>query len=761
MIRENSEAGIRAPRAETITSDLVVVGGGLAGCCAAITAARGGITVTLVQDRPVLGGNASSEVRLWALGATSHMGNNNRWSREGGLVDEILVENLFRNKEGNPLIFDTVLLEKVTREPKIRLLLNTAAFKVEKSGPGTISRVHAFCSQNSTRYVLEAPLFCDASGDGIVAFQAGAAFRMGAEKPGEFGEGFAPPDGYGELLGHTIFFYSKDTGKPVEFVAPDYALKDITQVPRYRDIDVKHSGCNFWWIEYGGRRDTVHDTEEIKWELWKVVYGVWNHIKNSGKFPAAETMTLEWVGTIPGKRESRRFEGDHILIQQDVVEQRGHADAVAAGGWSLDLHPADAVYSKDPACNQWHSKGVYGIPYRCYYSRNISNLYLAGRIISASHVAFGSSRVILTCAHGGSAVGTAAALCLRDRLLPADLLEEGRMTELQNTLNREGQAIPGIPIGHDGNLVAEAELSASSTLELARFPPDDSWIDLEFPIAQLLPFEAGYHPRLTATVRAREATTLRISLRTSEKPFNFTPDLTVEEIELSLPPGTQDIEARFTRPLDEAKYAFVCFQADASVEIRTSPFLCTGLVSVQRKFNKAVSNHGEQVPPEGLGIERFEFWIPARRPAGRNIALHIDPALRAFDVAHLRNGFTKPWIRSNAWVADPLDEQPTLRLEWPRPRSIRSIYLYFDTDYDHAMETSQWGHPESVMPHCVRSFLILDDRGRTLHACEDNHQTIRRIGFDKPVVTRWLEIRLAHPSPDLPAALFEVRCYGA
>lgn len=760
MIREDGHEATRELRCETISCDLVVVGGGFAGTCAAIQAARAGIRVTLVQDRPVLGGNASSEVRLWALGATSHMGNNNRWSREGGLVDEILVENTFRNREGNPLILDTILLEKVTQEPNVRLLLNTAAFRVEKSGPDVISRVHAFCSQNSTLYQLEAPLFCDASGDGVVAFQAGAAFRMGAERPEEFGELFAPPEDYGELLGHTIFFYSKDTGKPVTFVAPDYALKDITAVPRYRDIDVKHSGCNFWWVEYGGRRDTIHDTEEIKWELWKVVYGIWDYIKNSGKFPEAETMTLEWVGTIPGKRESRRFEGDHILIQQDVVEQREHPDAVAAGGWSLDLHPADAVYFDGPACNQWHSKGVYGIPYRCYYSRNISNLFLAGRIISASHVAFGSSRVILTCGHGGAAVGMAAAHCHRDRLQPPDLLEPARMVALQNELNREGQAIPGIPIGEDGNLVAEAELSASSTHELATIPPDDSWLDLEFPTAQLLPFRPGYHPRVRATVRAREACTLKVALRTSAKPFNFTPEITIEEVEIDLEAGTQDIEVRFTRGLDEAKYAFICFFADSSVEIRTSSFLCTGLMSVQKKFNKAVSNLGEQVPPEGIGIDRFEFWVPARRPAGRNLALHIDPALPAFDVDNIRSGFTKPWIQSHAWVADPLDEQPTVRVEWPNTRRIKRIFLYFDTDYDHAMESSQWGHPESVMPFCVRRFRILDEQGRIIHRCEDNHQTICRVEIDHPVTTRSLEVQLDHPSPDTPASIFELRCYA-
>ena len=328
------------------------------------------------------------------LGATSHMGNNNRWAREGGAIDEMLLENLYRNPEGNPLIFDTILLEKVASEPNITLLLNTAVYAVamaeakESGNTNTIKSVSAFCSQNSTTYTLTAPLFCDASGDGIMAFQAGAAFRMGAESRDEFGEKFAPSADYGELLGHSMYFYSKDTGKPVRFVPPAYALSDITQIPRFRSFNANDYGCRLWWIEYGGRLDTVHETEAIKWELWKVVYGVWNHIKNSGQFPEAENLTLEWVGQIPGKRESRRFEGDYMLTQQDIIEQRTHDDAVAFGGWSIDLHPADGVFSEKPGCNQWHSKGTYQIPYRCLYSRNVDNLFLAGRIISASHVAF-------------------------------------------------------------------------------------------------------------------------------------------------------------------------------------------------------------------------------------------------------------------------------------------------------------------------------------------------------------------------------------
>ncbi|HSF56363.1 MAG TPA: FAD-dependent oxidoreductase, partial [Algoriphagus sp.] len=193
---------------EYLSADLVIAGGGLSGTCCAITAARQGLTVTLVQDRPVLGGNASSEVRLWILGATSHMGNNNRWAREGGVIDEILVENLYRNPEGNPLILDTILLEKVSLEPNIKLLLNTAVHDLQKSEDDQIEYIRAFCAQNSTEYQVKGRLFVDATGDGILGFLAGAAFRMGAESKQEFDEGFAPDQSYGELLGHSMYFYS-------------------------------------------------------------------------------------------------------------------------------------------------------------------------------------------------------------------------------------------------------------------------------------------------------------------------------------------------------------------------------------------------------------------------------------------------------------------------------------------------------------------------------------------------------------------------
>src|SRR6202789_4355745 len=501
---------MRSLREDNLTTDLVVVGGGLAGGCCAVTAARPGRRASLIQDRPVLGGNSSSEVRLWVLGATSHMGNNNRWAREGGVIDELLVENMWRNPEGNSVIFDSILLESVVREPNIRLLLNTAIDDVELDSSGAIAAANAYCSQNQTRYHLAAPLFCDASGDGILGFLAGAAFWVGGEGHSEVNEALAPEEAAHDLLGHSLYFYSRDAGHPVKYVPPSFALRDITKIPRFRELRVTDAGCRLWWLEYGGLLDTVHETEEIKWELWRVAYGVWNYIKNSGEFPDAESLTLEWMGMIPGKRESRRFEGDYMLTQQDIVDQTVHRDAVSFGGWAIDLHPADGVFSAKPGCIQWHSKGVYQIPYRTMYSRNVPNLFLAGRIISASHIAFGSTRVMATCAHNGQAVGMAAALCFVGNLRPRELTETCRMHTLQQQLLRVGQHIPGIAATADQagqtDMARSATVTASSTFELETLPASGETIVLDRPMAILLPLSPGSVPIITVFTTAEQPT---------------------------------------------------------------------------------------------------------------------------------------------------------------------------------------------------------------------------------------------------------------
>ncbi|MGB7158889.1 MAG: FAD-dependent oxidoreductase [Tepidisphaeraceae bacterium] len=751
----------RSPRSVRIDCDLAIAGGGLAGTCCAITAARAGIKVTLIQDRPVLGGNASSEVRLWILGATSHMGNNNRWAREGGVVDEILVENMFRNPEGNSLILDTILLEKVSNEPNITLLLNTVVHDLEKADADTIKSLRAFCSQNSTAYEVHAPLFCDASGDGIVGFLSGAAFRMGAECRDEFGEKFAPSKEYGELLGHTIYFYTRDTGKPVRFHPPSYALTDITKIPRFRQFNTKDHGCKLWWIEYGGRLDTVHESETIKWELWRIVYGVWNHIKNSGEFPDAENLTLEWVGQIPGKRESRRFEGDYILRQQDVVEQRTHDDAVSFGGWSIDLHPADGVFSEKPGCNQWHPKGVYQIPYRTMYSRNIRNLFLAGRIISASHVAFGSSRVMATCAHNAQAVGMAAALCRTLTAYPRELAQGANLRTLQRDLLRAGQYIPEVALKDDQDLAHTATIQSSSRLRLSDLPADGPSLKLDHSWAMMIPVPAGAVPKVSFKVDVSEATSLRLELRTSSRPSNHTSDVTLAAKTFNLKTGAnQVISANFDAKVTAPRYVFACLMANPAVSVRTSEQRITGILSVTNNFNPAVAKSSVQQPPEDIGVDTFEFWCPQRRPKGQNLAMSIEPPLEPFAANNVTGGVARPTSQPNAWVADPDDANPSISLKWAGLHLISKVELTFDTDYDHPAESVLMGHPETVMPFCVRNYKVRDCCGRVVGDVKDNHQTRNTLTFDPPIRTERLTFELEHPSGNVPASLFEVRCYG-
>lgn len=752
---------MRKLKEESLDANLIIVGGGMAGTCCAITAARQGVRVLLVQDRPILGGNASSEVRLWILGATSHMGNNNRWAREGGVIDEVLCENLWRNPEGNPVILDSILLEMVVAEPKIRLLLNTAVDSVEMDADRQqITRARAFCSQNQTVYQLSAPLFCDASGDGILGFLSGAIFRMGAESTEEFGEGMAPLKATGNMLGHSLYFYSRDTGRPVRFVPPAFALDNIEALPRFREIRLSDNGCKLWWLEYGGNLDTVIQTEEIKWELWRIAYGVWNYIKNSGAFPDAENLTLEWMGTIPGKRESRRFEGDYVLTQRDIVEQQIHVDAVSFGGWAIDLHPSEGVYSFEPACSQWHSKGIYQIPYRCMYSRNIHNLFLAGRLISASHIAFGSTRVMATCAHNAQAVGVAAALCHRYECLPRSVASGPLLKQLQLRLLRSGQYIPKLASADSGDIARLASVVATSTRVIDELPSNGRTVPLEKPQAMLLPLQAGPVPSFSLIADVEHDTVLTAELTSASKEGNYTNDIPHARKCCTLESGKeQRIKLSFDTSIKTAGYVFLILQPAPGVRIHLTDERLCGILRLVQGVNSAVAKSSIQVPPPGSGVDSFAFWLPERLPNGQNLALAIQPSLLAYRAEYVINGTNRPYLRTNAWTADRNDPRPKLTLQWPGKRTIQQIQLSFDTDFDHPMESVLMTHPSRVSPHCVKRFRILTDSEQCIFEVKDNHHTLRRVLFETPVMTSAITIEVLE-THGAPASIFGVACFS-
>jgi hypothetical protein len=637
-------------------------------------------------------------------------------------------------------------------------------YEVIKRDEKIIEGITGFCSQNSTTYNIKAPLFCDASGDGIVGFLAGASFRMGAEEASEFDEGFAPNvEDYGNLLGHSMYFYTKEMKRPVSYTAPSFAIKNSAELPRIKNYQSGDHGCKLWWVEYGGRLDTIHESENIKFELWKVIYGIWDYIKNSGKYPEAANLTLEWVGTIPGKRESRRFEGDHMISQKDIVEQRDYYDSIAHGGWAMDLHPADGIYSKHSSCTQWHSKGVYSIPYRCYYSKDISNLFLAGRIISATHVAFGSTRVMLTCALGAQAVGQAAAICLKNNWMPRDLSDKEKIKLLQIELNRNGQSIPRVQMNDNFDIATKAIITSSSQLQFNGFSTSDDWKPLTFSTAQLLPLDAGTLYTFIFEVEALCDTTLEMQLKVPSDKTHFTPDVTLQTKTFTLEKGKHQITFKTNSPLPEKQNAYVCLMKNENIHVRLSEGRCSAIMTVYNRINKAVSNYGKQEPPTGIGIDSFEFWTPERRPGGKNLSFSVYPALDFFDPNQLSNGQVRslPPAETNVWIAAKNDESPSVKLAWAQQMNIKTIKIFFDPDYDHALESTLMEHPESSIPFIISDYTIEDEKGNILKKVAGNYQAINTITFEHPCKTNELIFNFSRRYGHIPVSVFNISVYEA
>jgi len=332
------ESGLLTHR--VIESDVVVVGGGMAGVLASIAAARNGASVTLIQDRSVLGGNASSEVRMHIVGADHHGGRPDTDARESGILEEIRIEDAVRNPQRSASMFDLLLYEWVQREPNITLLLNTHCFGVEMGKKHRIATVLASRFSTEDWFTLKAKLFIDCSGDGRLGAEAGADYRMGREAKSEYGESLAPDVADRKTLGSSILFMAREHGQPMSFKAPDWIRKFDGPLP-HRGIGSYEYG--YWWNEWGGNLDTIKDNEAIRDELLKTALGIWDLIKNSGNYKNSENWALEWVGAIPGKRESRLFIGDYVLREQDIKRGERFDDGVAFGGWPIDLHPPGGI----------------------------------------------------------------------------------------------------------------------------------------------------------------------------------------------------------------------------------------------------------------------------------------------------------------------------------------------------------------------------------------------------------------------------------
>lgn len=431
--------------------EFCVIGGGIAGMCAAIAAARHGVKTLLMHERPVLGGNASSEIRMWICGAHGNL--------ETGLVEEFRLENLYRNTYPCYSVWDSILYEKVRFQENLTLALNCSCQEVEMDG-SRIKAVKGYQQTTQRYHRVEAKIFADCSGDSILAPLTGAEFRVGREARGEFNESIAPVEADRKTMGMSCLIQARETTSPQPFTPPAWAKKytKTSDLPhRLREFGPRE---NFWWMELGGEHDSIGDTEELRDELLKVAFGVWDFIKNHAENKTAENWALDWVGFLPGKRESRRYVGDHIVNQNDVASEGKFDDIITYGGWTMDDHHPGGLNSTEKPTIFHPAPSPYGLPYRALYSKNIDNLMFAGRNISATHSAMSSTRVMATCGTLGQAAGTGAMLAIKNNTSPRGVYEN-HLRELQNILMDDDSWLPGLkrPISE---ISASAKLTASS-----------------------------------------------------------------------------------------------------------------------------------------------------------------------------------------------------------------------------------------------------------------------------------------------------------
>lgn len=739
-----------------ITTDILVAGGGLAGICAAIAAARGGKKVTLVQNRSVLGGNSSSEIRVWVCGATKH--GVNRFARETGIMGELFLENQYRNPQGNVYQWDLLLLEKVKKEQNITLYLNTEVVDVTMKNEHEISAVTTRTQGAETSIQHQATYFIDCTGDGFVGAEAGADFHFGRESQAEYQESLAPEIADLDMLGSSLLFYTKPTKEPVKFIAPTFAKKITdTSIIKNRTIRPTDNGCAYWWIEWGGELDTIKDNEAIRDELLSVVYGIWDHIKNSGEYDA-EYLDLEWVGTVPGKRESRRFIGDYVLTQKDIEEQTAFSDRIGFGGWSIDLHPSTGMYTESAGARHVVADGIYHLPYRMLYSKNIQNLFFAGRNVSASHVAFGTIRVMATCAILGEAAGTAAAFALDKECTPRAIYQE-HLTEYQQVLLRNDASIIGLKNQDSHDLASQAAITATSSLSVV--DTSSSQLvkrQLTQGVAVLFPASSDT-TYLEVLTQAAKPTTLVAEIYRTGKQENYIPEELLCTRTISVASSVRTWQ-KITLPEElQRENLFVIIKENPALTVFMSNTVIPGVLSF---INDPIGELNHPELHDYVRKSAILYWTN-QKINRQNLVFRL-PETQNYQSEELINGYGRPFGGQNMWVSQLASNgSETIELTWAEPQAISEIALTFNDDVNEDL-VNLHHHKTAfdVVPELIKSYEIWGATPKQtwqLLATVDENR-VRHCTHQFPIInTEKIQIRLLETNGSRFKSLVEVRVY--
>ncbi|MGN0174299.1 MAG: FAD-dependent oxidoreductase [Acutalibacteraceae bacterium] len=654
-----------------IKSDLTVVGGGISGICVAISAARNGVKVSLINDRDIFGGNASSEYRIHIDGGA--WGNSTFYSREAGIADEIklyiLKKNPCYNIKQECHLSDMAILELLLNEKNIKLFSGTSVYDCECEDNKVI-RAFGIKNKSQEKFVFESPYFCDASGDGILAYNAGAEYRVGREAKEEFNESLAPEKADSHVMGSCILFNVRDEGKPVKYEKPDFAYDFVKDgIINYFNRpetgrELPKPGENYggpWWLEYGGMIDTIADSDDIDFELKKIIYSYWDYIKNSGKYPDSENLSIDWIAPSAAKRESRRFMGKYIMKQSDIEDSKYFEDAVSTGGWSLDIHDVGGIYGNEKTSAFGNVSSLYNIPFSIMYSKDISNLFLAGRIISCTHVALGSLRVMQTLGAMGQAVGTAASLCKKYNATP-DEIDQNHIQELRSILQKDGQFIIGFK--EDCGLAADAEITASSTKSFEN-PNSTSDVLLNESLYFTIPCKSAESIKIKIKNNSDSIQTLSYQIFAQKDIKNYLLGDLLCEKEVKIEPNFDGFIALPIGIKPNGKF-FVNLEKNNNISVYVSDEKVAGAPTI---FGNNFSKSKEQ----------NTFTICFK---------DIETKEEIYSPQNVVNGYSRPYDSANCWVSKGKENQ-WLELEFDSPKKISEISIYFNSQF----ETEHFDNP--------------------------------------------------------------------
>ncbi len=722
----------------------VVIGGGMAGVCAAIALSRQGIKTALIHDRPVLGGNSSAEINV-PFGSADNKGTC-RHSRETGIIDDLLVENAIFPNPSRPeesqgfsgSIWSIVLWAEV-KKAGVSLYLNTIA-KDPLCEENKITAITAEQYTTEKQWLISGDIFLDCSGDGRVAFESGAIYMRGRESRSLYGESMAPEESDKHTMGNSVYIRARDVGYPVPFTRPEWAhpiLSDddlpggVADCPHNPNLLKGHPG-GYWWLEYGGMLDTISDSAAIYEELLCYAIGVWDHIKNHGEH-GADNYVLDGISVISGKRESRRFVGDTILTQQDIVERRVFSDTVAYGGWNIDLHYPKGI--SDKYGRYWHGldmKGRYGIPLSAMYSKNIDNLLFAGRNISATHSAFGSTRVMGTCAVMGHAIGCAAFLCLKYHQTPR-YIGVHHINELQQSLLRQDAYLPGISNNDPYDLARTSLVTASSEVSLI-FPLPETYMTVSTTLAQAFFAKTVQKVLLPLQNTSKGDVMATLTLKRNDVIDLFDDAYEVTKAHACVSPGISWVEFSFENTQSEETG---CLQ----LWLETNPLLAWGY---SKKEVEATNAAQEEI----AGMQRLRGTFGMR----------IIPESACYPPSMLLSGVTRPDTQSNLWIAQ--DGFPQwLQLNWKNPIMFNVVHLCFNNQLDTPIRRYA---DNIIAPMLIKEYAIdaLVGKEWVRLVYETKNRNRRRYHtFDK-VKAIALKVTLFSANGSQKASMFEIRVYN-